>query len=179
MDSCSPWGRPWKYFWHIMLVCSWYPASSASCWNWDVYSSSSPLSIQSSNSFFSALSRLVTSWKFWAKLLIMVSQIHSSVSLPLVHMWWSSLLHSSGTFCLTWARWLRLHRLAHCTWSLHFRYSVRAEGSGAYGWYRVARAWEISQAYEVFKGRICMFHTSRLDWHENSDLRSKSATGTV
>ena len=28
-------------------------------------------------------------------------------------------------------------------------------------------------------GGICMFCTSRLDWHENSDLRSKSATGTT
>jgi len=27
-------------------------------------------------------------------------------------------------------------------------------------------------------GGICMFCASRLDWHENSDLRSKSATGT-
>ena len=28
-------------------------------------------------------------------------------------------------------------------------------------------------------GGICMFRTSRLDWYENSDLRSKSAIGTV
>ena len=28
-------------------------------------------------------------------------------------------------------------------------------------------------------GGICMFCASRLDWHENSDLRSKSTTGTV
>ena len=41
----------------------------------------SPLHFES-KSFFSALSRLMTSWKFWAKSLIMVSQIHLSVSLP-------------------------------------------------------------------------------------------------
>ena len=29
---------------------------------------------------------------------------------------------------------------------------MRADGSWAYGWYRVARVWEISQAYEVFQG---------------------------
>ena len=73
-----------------MPVSSWYPASLASCWNWDVYSSSSPLSILSSKSFFSALSRLITSWKFWAKSLIIVSQIHSSVSLPPVRRWQSN-----------------------------------------------------------------------------------------
>ena len=63
-------------------------------------------------------------------------------------------LRSSGTFCLTWAGWLRLQHFAHCTWSLCFRYSVRAAGSWVYGWYRLARAWEISQAYEVFKGDL-------------------------
>ena len=29
------------------------------------------------------------------------------------------------------------------------------------------------------QGGICMFCISRLDWHENSDLRSKPATGTT
>ena len=29
------------------------------------------------------------------------------------------------------------------------------------------------------QGGICMFRVSRLDWHKNSDLRSKSATGTT
>ena len=28
---------------------------------------------------------------------------------------------------------------------------MRAEGLWAYGWYRVARAWEISQVYEVYE----------------------------
>ena len=31
---------------------------------------------------------------------------------------------------------------------------MRAEGSWAYGWYRVVRVWEISQAYEVFRGDL-------------------------
>ena len=70
----------------------------------------------------------------------------------------SSMLCSSGTFCSMWAGWLQLHRLACCTWSLHFRYSVRAEGSWAYGWNRVARAWEMSQAYEVFRGDLYVPH---------------------
>ena len=68
------------------------------------------------------------------------------------------LLHSSGMLSLTWAGWLWLQCFACCTWSLHFRYSVRAAGSWALGWYRVARVWEISQAYEVFRGgsyRFC------------------------
>ena len=41
-------------------------------------------------SSFSALSWLITSWKFWAKLLIIVSQIHLSVSLPPVWRCWSN-----------------------------------------------------------------------------------------
>ena len=40
----------------------------------------------------------------------------------------STLLCSSGMLCLTWARWLQLQHFACCTWSLHFRYSVRAVG---------------------------------------------------
>ena len=35
---------------------------------------------------------------------------------------------------------------------------MRADGSWAYGWYRVARAWEISQAYEVFRGDLYVSH---------------------
>ena len=35
---------------------------------------------------------------------------------------------------------------------------MRAEGFWAYGWYRVARAWEISQAYEVFRGDLYVPH---------------------
>ena len=35
---------------------------------------------------------------------------------------------------------------------------MRADGSWAYGWYRVARAWEISQAYEVFRGDLYVPH---------------------
>ena len=31
---------------------------------------------------------------------------------------------------------------------------MRADGLLVYGWYRVARAWEISQAYEVFRGDL-------------------------
>ena len=31
---------------------------------------------------------------------------------------------------------------------------MRADGLVVYGWYRVARVWEISQAYEVFKGDL-------------------------
>ena len=31
---------------------------------------------------------------------------------------------------------------------------VRAAGLWAYGWYRVARAWEISQVYKVFRGDL-------------------------
>ena len=76
----------------------------------------------------------------------------------------SCLLHSSGTFSLTWARWLQLQHLACCTWSLCFRYSVRALGSWAYGWYRVARVWEISQAYKVVSRGICML------WYNNTRL---------
>ena len=80
------------------------------------------------------------------------------------------LLHSSGTFHSMWAGWLRLHRLACCTWSLRFRYSVRADGLWAYGWYRVARAWEISQAYKVFRGDLYVLHfETRLTW----ELRPK------
>ena len=55
-----------------------------------MYSSNSPFSIRSSKSFFLALSRLMTSWKFWAKSFIIVSQIHSSISLPPVWRCWSS-----------------------------------------------------------------------------------------
>ena len=34
--------------------------------------------------------------------------------------------------------------------------TVRAAGLWAYGWYRVARAWEMSQAYKVFRGEsVC------------------------
>ena len=38
---------------------------------------------------------------------------------------------------------------------------MRADGLWAYGWYRVARAWEISQAYEVFGGdlQVLRFNT--------------------
>ena len=67
-------------------------------------------------------------------------------------------LRSSGTFCSTWAWWLRLRRLARCTWSFRFRYSVRADGLWAYGWYRVARAWEMSQAYKGFRGDLYVSH---------------------
>ena len=35
---------------------------------------------------------------------------------------------------------------------------MRADGLVVYGWYRVARAWEISQAYEVFRGDLCVLH---------------------
>ena len=35
---------------------------------------------------------------------------------------------------------------------------MRANGSWAYGWYRVARAWEMSQAYEVFRGDLYVPH---------------------
>ena len=68
------------------------------------------------------------------------------------------LLRSSGTFGSTWAGWLRPCRLARCTRSLRFKYSVRADGLLEYGWYRVARAWEISQAYEVFRGDLYVSH---------------------
>ena len=35
---------------------------------------------------------------------------------------------------------------------------MSAEGLVVYGWYRVARAWEISQAYEVFRGDLQVSH---------------------
>ena len=35
---------------------------------------------------------------------------------------------------------------------------MRADGLGAYGWYRAARAWEISQAYKVFGGDLYVLH---------------------
>ena len=35
---------------------------------------------------------------------------------------------------------------------------MRADGSWVYGWYRVVRAWEISQAYEVFRGDLYVPH---------------------
>ena len=38
------------------------------------------------------------------------------------------MLRSSGTLGSTWAVWLWLRRFAHCTWSLRFRYLVRAAG---------------------------------------------------
>ena len=41
---------------------------------------------------------------------------------------------------------------------MRFRYSVRADGLLVYGWYRVARAWEISQVYEVFRGDLYVPH---------------------
>ena len=39
----------------------------------------------------------------------------------------------------------------------------------------------LRQSHDIqgVQGGICMFCISRLDWHENSDLRSKSATGTT
>ena len=79
-------------------------------------------------------------------------------------------LHSSGMFCLMWAGWLWLWHFAHCAWSLRFRYSVRADGSWVYGWYRVARAWEISQVYKVFRGNLYVLcFKTRLTW----ELRPK------
>ena len=48
----------------------------------------------------------------------------------------------------------------------------RMGGTGLRGHGRCPRCMRCS-------GGICMFHTSRLDWYENSDLRSKSTTGTV
>ena len=35
---------------------------------------------------------------------------------------------------------------------------MRAEGLWAYGWNRVARAWEMSQVYEVFRGDLYVPH---------------------
>ena len=88
------------------------------------------------------------------------------------------MLHSSGTFCSTWAGRLQPRRLALWWRSFCFRYSVRAPGLWQYGWYVVTRAWEISQAYEVARG-ICRFcSTLRLNWYKNSDLRSEVGTGT-
>ena len=48
----------------------------------------------------------------------------------------------------------------------------RMDGTGLRGRGRYPRRTRCS-------GGICMFCTSRLDWHENSDLRSKFATGTT
>ena len=64
----------------------------------------------------------------------------------------SPLLRSSGTYCSTWVGWLQPRHLALWWRSFCFRYSVRALGLWQYGWYVVMRAWEISQAYEVFRG---------------------------
>ena len=41
---------------------------------------------------------------------------------------------------------------------MRFRYSVRADGSWVYGWYRVVKAWEISQVYKVFRGDLYVLH---------------------
>ena len=46
------------------------------------------------------------------------------------------------------------------------------DGTGLWGRGRYPRCTRCS-------GGICMFRASRLDWHENSDLRSKSVTGTT
>ena len=104
-----------------------------------------------------------TTLKDWPNLLQSILQLSPRINL--LHLRRSplqsalstgSVLHSSGMFCLTWAGWLWLWCFAHCTWSLRFRYSVRAADSWAYGWYRVARVWEISQVYKVFKGEsVC------------------------
>ena len=84
----------------------------------------------------------------------------------------STLLHSSGTFCSTWAEGLQPRHFALWWQSFCFRYLVRALGDWQYGWYVVTRVWEISQAYEVFRGSVGSVQL-RLDWHENSDLGSE------
>ena len=89
----------------------------------------------------------------------------------------SALLHSSGTFCLTWAGRLRPRHFALWWQSFCFRYSVRALGNWQYGWYVVTRAWEISQAYEVFRGSVGSVQR-KLNWHKNSDLGSEVGTST-
>ena len=87
------------------------------------------------------------------------------------------LLCSRGMFCLTWAGGLWPRHFAHWWWSFCFRYSVRALRLWQYGWYVVTRAWEISQAYEVFRG-VCRFCATKLDWHKNSDWGSEVGIGT-
>ena len=47
---------------------------------------------------------------------------------------------------------------------------MRADGLVVYGWYRVARAWEISQAYEVFRGDL---YVSRFKTRLTRELRPK------
>ena len=87
------------------------------------------------------------------------------------------MLRSSGTFCLTWADGLRPRCLALWWQSFCFRYSVRALGLWQYGWYVMAKAWEISQAYKVFRGSAGSAQL-KLDWHKNSDLGSEVGKST-
>ena len=47
---------------------------------------------------------------------------------------------------------------------------MRADGLVVYGWYRVARAREISQAYEVFRGDL---YVSRFKTRLTRELRPK------
>ena len=86
------------------------------------------------------------------------TQLEALLDCGATHNFIDPLLRSCGMFGSTWAGWLRLRCLAHCTWSLRFRYSVRANGSWVYGWYRAARAWEISQVYKVFRGDLYVPH---------------------
>ena len=82
------------------------------------------------------------------------------------------MLHSSGMFCSTWVEGLWPSHFALWWRSFCLRYLVRALGDWQYGWYVVMRVWEISQAYEVFRGSVGSAQL-RLDWHENSDLGSE------
>ena len=94
--------------------------------------------------------------------------------------WWypeDLLLRLSGTFCSTWADGLRPRHLALWWWSFCFRYSVRALGLWQYGWYMVTKAWEISQAYKVFRGSVGSAQL-KLNWHKNSDLGSEVSIRT-
>ena len=50
-------------------------------------------------------------------------------------------------------------------------------GYGNTGDTLLAKAWEISQAYEVVQG-VCRFWAIRLDCHKNSDLRSEVRMST-
>ena len=112
--------------------------------------------------------------KVWAcsRLISLSSATKSLHNAPLGWYFTQLMLHLSGTFCSTWADGLWPRWLALWWWSLCFRYSVRALGLWQYGWYVVTRAWEISQAYEVFRGSVGSAQ-QRLDWHKNSDLRSE------
>ena len=161
MDYC-------RVFWNVLVIDKGKREKEGNKWNWIcpwVWSWHGLLFLGSVHRYMHPIQSTETCFEVLIEVSFFTdlggNVLHSSGTLCSTWAEWLRLrclarwmLRSSGTFGSTWAGWLRLRRLACCAWSLRFKYSVRAVGLVAYGWYRVARAWEISQAYEVFRGDL-------------------------